>query len=237
MLVRRSLAPACCRTRLASRAARICHSQLTSSSVAPRKRPRSRWSARNVSWTMSEARTSAARRPRDPCTGIEVRVVVCYVPWIIRRGCTPGSAATSWTLRASVGSTEVTKLKCVTYEVGGQRLAGFRGVSRRALPAYAGFQPPLPEPDGPLLWHPALQYPVLQMKAESPIRATSTLVEPSTCPLRHVLGITPGVGLLRGLCRPVEFPTKSGHGVKLYSACSYAAGDTYPREECRRLVL
>src|SRR5262249_51141473 len=68
------------------------------------------------------------------------------------------------------------------YEVGGQRLAGFRGVSRRSLPAYAGFQPPLPEPDGPLLWHPALQYRVLRMKASSPIRATSTLVEPSTCP-------------------------------------------------------
>src|SRR5437870_3844441 len=36
---------------------------------------------------------------------------------------------------------------CSSYEVGGQRLAGFRGVSRRALPADAGFQPPLPEPD------------------------------------------------------------------------------------------
>ena len=72
--------------------------------------------------------------------------------------------------------------RAVTDEVGGQRLAGFRGVSRRALPAYAGFQPPLPEPDGPLLWHPALQYRVLRMKASSPIRATSTLVEPSTCP-------------------------------------------------------
>jgi hypothetical protein len=35
----------------------------------------------------------------------------------------------------------------------------------------------------------------------------------------------------------MEFPTKSGHGVKLYSACSYSAGDTYPREECRRRVL
>src|SRR4051794_37691503 len=72
--------------------------------------------------------------------------------------------------------------KSASYEVGGQRLAGFRGVSRRALPAYAVFQPPLPEPDGPLLWHPALQYRVLRMKASSPIRATSTLVEPSTCP-------------------------------------------------------
>jgi len=45
-----------------------------------------------------------------------------------------------------------------------------------------GIQPPPPEPDGPLLWHPALQYRVLRMKASSPIRATSTLVEPSTCP-------------------------------------------------------
>src|SRR4051794_37601243 len=70
----------------------------------------------------------------------------------------------------------------LAHEVGGQRLAGFRGVSRRSLPAYAGFQPPLPEPDGPLLWHPALQHRVLRMKASSPIRATSTLVEPSTCP-------------------------------------------------------
>jgi hypothetical protein len=35
----------------------------------------------------------------------------------------------------------------------------------------------------------------------------------------------------------VEFPTKSGHGVKLYSACSYSAGDTYPSDECRRLLL
>src|SRR5262245_15170514 len=30
---------------------------------------------------------------------------------------------------------------------------------------------------------------------------------------------------------------KRGHGVKLYSVRSYSAGDTYPREECRRLVL
>ena len=35
----------------------------------------------------------------------------------------------------------------------------------------------------------------------------------------------------------LEFPTKSGHGVKVYTVCSYSAGDTYPREECRRLVL
>jgi hypothetical protein len=37
--------------------------------------------------------------------------------------------------------------------------------------------------------------------------------------------------------RRLEFPTKSGHGVKLYSVRSYSAGDTYPSEECRRLVL
>ena len=83
---------------------------------------------------------------------------------------------------ASVTSTEGHKPICANDEVGGQRLAGFRGVSRRARPAYAGFQPPRPEPDGPLLWHPALQCRVLRMKAEPPIRATSTLVEPSTCP-------------------------------------------------------
>src|SRR5438105_3897678 len=46
---------------------------------------------------------------------------------------------------------------CFSYEVGGRRLAGFRGVSRRALPAVAGFQPPLPEPDWHLSAHPALQ--------------------------------------------------------------------------------
>jgi len=37
--------------------------------------------------------------------------------------------------------------------------------------------------------------------------------------------------------RRMEFPTKSGHRVKLYSVRSYSAGDTYPSEECRRLVL
>src|SRR5262249_52895263 len=41
---------------------------------------------------------------------------------------------------------------------------------------------PPPEPDGHVCVHPALQCRVLRMKAESPIRATSTLVEPSTCP-------------------------------------------------------
>src|SRR5262249_52580749 len=55
-------------------------------------------------------------------------------------------------------------------EVGGQPL-GCKGI-----------QPPPPEPDGHVCVHPALQYQVLRMKAESPIRATSTLVEPSTCP-------------------------------------------------------
>jgi hypothetical protein len=32
-------------------------------------------------------------------------------------------------MRAAVTSTDVANLKCATYEVGGQRLAGFRGVS------------------------------------------------------------------------------------------------------------
>jgi hypothetical protein len=42
---------------------------------------------------------------------------------------------------------------------------------------------------------------------------------------------------LQGKIVNVEFPMKSGHGVKLYSVCSYSAGDTYPSDECRRLVL
>ena len=29
----------------------------------------------------------------------------------------------------------------------------------------------------------------------------------------------------------LEFPTKSGHGVKGYTDCSYSAGETYPSEE------
>ena len=35
----------------------------------------------------------------------------------------------------------------------------------------------------------------------------------------------------------VEFPAKSGQGVKVYSDCSYSAGETYPSEECRRWLL
>ena len=35
----------------------------------------------------------------------------------------------------------------------------------------------------------------------------------------------------------LEFPRKSGHGVKGYPACSYSAGETKPRDECRRLGL
>src|SRR4051812_49367 len=58
----------------------------------------------------------------------------------------------------------------LAHEVGGQPLVT------------KGIQPPPPEPDGHVFVHPALQYRVLRMKAESPIRATSTLVEPSTCP-------------------------------------------------------
>jgi RNA polymerase sigma factor (sigma-70 family) len=45
------------------------------------------------------------------------------------------------------------------------------------------------------------------------------------------------VRIRRGEEEEVEFPTKSGRGVKLYSVCSYSAGDTYPNEECRRLAL
>src|SRR5262249_35755997 len=58
----------------------------------------------------------------------------------------------------------------LAYEVGGQSLVA------------KGIQPPPPEPDGHVCVHPALQCRVLRMKAESPIRATSILVEPSTCP-------------------------------------------------------
>ena len=32
-------------------------------------------------------------------------------------------------------------------------------------------------------------------------------------------------------CKGVEFPTKSGHGVKGYWDCSYSAGETYPSDE------
>src|SRR5262245_50398647 len=73
-------------------------------------------------------------------------------------------------LRASVVSPEVTKSVSPAHEVGGQPLVT------------KGVQPPPPEPDRHLLAHPALQCQVLWMKAESLIRATSTLVEPSTCP-------------------------------------------------------
>src|SRR5262245_56183382 len=45
-----------------------------------------------------------------------------------------------------------------------------------------GIQQPPPEPAGDVCVHLALRYWVLRMKAESPLRATSTLVEPSTCP-------------------------------------------------------
>jgi hypothetical protein len=40
-----------------------------------------------------------------------------------------------------------------------------------------------------------------------------------------------------GAASNVEFPRKSGHGVKDYPACSYSAGETKPRDECRRLGL
>src|SRR5581483_2257761 len=41
--------------------------------------------------------------------------------------------------------------------------------------------------------------------------------------------------LLAQMSEPVEFPRKSRHRVKGYPACSYSAGETYPRDECRRL--
>src|ERR1700680_2261670 len=50
---------------------------------------------------------------------------------------------------------------------------------------------PPPEPDRHGCVHPALQYRVLRMKASSPIRATSILVEPSTCPPSSCLGHYP----------------------------------------------
>src|SRR5262249_16351385 len=61
-------------------------------------------------------------------------------------------------LRASVSSTGSRKPIIATYEVGGQLLVT------------KGVQPPPPEPDGHVSVHPALQYRVLRMKAESPIR-------------------------------------------------------------------
>jgi hypothetical protein len=71
-----------------------------------------------------------------------------------------GKSMTRWVVvlltLLSPGSTA--QLARRAHEVGGQRLAGCRGVSRRALPAYAGFQPPLPEPDRRLSPHPALQF-------------------------------------------------------------------------------
>src|SRR5262245_45107250 len=49
-------------------------------------------------------------------------------------------------------------------------------------PVTKGIQPPPPEPDGHGCVHPALQCRVLRMKVFSPLRATSILVELSTCP-------------------------------------------------------
>jgi hypothetical protein len=69
--------------------------------------------------------------------------------------------------------------------------------------------------------------------------------EPAQCSLvrdlfgnpYHPLPPRKGKRLWHDTMAVLEFPTKSGHGVKLYSVCSYSAGDTYPSEECRRLVL
>jgi len=41
----------------------------------------------------------------------------------------------------------------------------------------------------------------------------------------------------RAKVQKLEFPTKSGQGIKRYSACSYSAGATYPSDECRRFRL
>ena len=35
----------------------------------------------------------------------------------------------------------------------------------------------------------------------------------------------------------MNFPTENGHGDKGHAACSYSAGDLYPRAECRRTRL
>ncbi len=35
----------------------------------------------------------------------------------------------------------------------------------------------------------------------------------------------------------LEFPTKSGHGVKLYSVCPYSAGETYPQRRVPALAV
>jgi transposase len=51
---------------------------------------------------------------------------------------------------------------------------------------------------------------------------------------REALGDRPTESIDRSA---LEFPTKSGHGVKLYAVCSYSRGETYPSEECRRWAL
>src|SRR5262249_51098725 len=73
-------------------------------------------------------------------------------------------------------------------------------------PVTKGIQPPPPEPDGHVCVHPALQYRVLRVKAESPIRATSTHVEPSTCPPSSCPGHYPRRWATTGTLSPWALP-------------------------------
>ena len=73
------------------------------------------------------------------------------------------------------------------------------------------FQPSLPEPDRPLSRHPALQGGGSTGLGLIPLRfAASTapvgLCPPSPAPLPPVLGITPGIRVLRVLCRHEGLP-------------------------------
>ena len=103
-------------------------------------------------------------------------------------------------LRAQVTSTYAPKPSSPAHEVGGQP------------PVTKGIQPPPPEPDGHVSVHPALQSQatwdvrpcaVLQagQELDSPYGYLLSFEAPGPVLLRHVLGVTPGVGLLRGLCR------------------------------------
>jgi hypothetical protein len=55
------------------------------------------------------------------------------------------------------------------------------------------------------------------------------------CPVETTLEVLSGKWKANILF--LEFPTNSGHGVKLYAVRSYSAGETYPSDECRRRVL
>ncbi len=107
--------------------------------------------------------------------------------------------------------------------------------SRAAL-----FQPPLPEPDRPVSRHPALQvWDLVCLDRFSPYGSRHPPHDRghshTPAALDHVLGITPGLGLLRPLChhegRPLvggpEVPTES------WSVLRHPLGG-YPTQ-CRRL--